>query len=103
MYPMSYNDLQVLEALEPFPSTPPPLLSLVLLYQAVIFTWTRWSGRLWPHGSREATSLALFAAPVGPLAPCLSQDQTPRAGTPASCSHAHAPFPQCSAMWPRSS
>ena len=94
MYPMSYNDLQVLEALEPFPSTPPPLPSLVLLCQPVIFTWTRWSGRLWPHGPREAASLALFAAPVVPLAPCLSQGQTPQAGTPGSCSHAHPLFPQ---------
>lgn len=89
MYPMSYNDLEVLEALEPFPPTPPPLPSLVLLYQAVIFMWTRWSRRLWPHGPREAAPWALFAAPVGPLAPGAS----PRIKRPGRGPQRPAPMP----------
>lgn len=40
-------------------------------------------------------ALGSVRCPCRALSPwCLSQDQTPRAGTPASCSHAHALFPQ---------
>lgn len=82
MYPTSYYNLGVLEALEPGPPGPaPPPPSPVLLRQAVIFTGAR--GRRAP--------LALFAAAVGPLAPGASPGIERPGGAPASCSPGPCP------------